>query len=623
MKIMRNMLYNLNEDIKKDDFKIVVTLLCLSPLISFWSIEMLQGGNLFELHTNALLTNLFCYIFVYAFLFSLIKSTKYTTIIGNILFFIIGTTNHFVEQFRNTPILPSDLRSFKTATSVAGHFTYNFLDYNIIIPFIVLAIVLVISTLNKNYTWKNTLKINLALVVLFLTIGITSALTVYKTDFLKNIGLTVNLWEQNVGYRENGFLASFINNSKFLIVEKPENYDPDTIGQTLLASSSNDSIMTFSNNVASQNKRPNIIAIMNESFGDPSVIADFKTNEDYMPFIRNMNENTIRGNMLVSVFGGNTCNSEFEFLTGNSMAFLPSGSIPYQQYVTSPMGNLTSILNEQGYESTAIHPYPGTGWNRNGVYKNFGFSEFYDLDDFVDPSYYRCYISDESSYDKIKEVLENNKDNDKPQFIFNVTIQNHGGYNFGEDEFKSDIKITDMENTTQADQYLSLAKHSDDAFKNLISYLEGIDEPTMVLFFGDHMPPIEQKFYEEIYKKRGTSLFTLNNLEDLQTKFTVPFRIWANYDIEEQDLGIISANYLSSILLNTANLEMSDYNKFLLKLREEIPAMNVNGYIGADGKYYRYDEESPYSKDLEEYEKYQYNNLFDKSHKDEQKFNVS
>lgn len=304
------------------------------------------------------------------------------------------------------------------------------------------------------------------------------------------------------------------------------------------------------------------------------------------------------------------------------MAFLPAGSIPYQQYVTKPMGNLTSILNEQGYESTAIHPYPGTGWNRNTVYKDFGFSEFYDSEDFVDPSYYRCYISDESSYDKIKEVLEDKSD-DKPKFIFNVTIQNHGGYNFGEDVFESDVKITDMKNTTQANQFLSLAKRSDEAFKNLLTYLQGIDEPTIVVFFGDHMPPIEQKFYEEIYTRRGTSLFSLDNLEDLQTKFTVPFRIWANYDIEEQDLGTISANYLSSILLNTANLEMSDYNKFLLKLREEIPAMNVNGYIGADGKYYKYDEESPYSDDIKEYEKYQYNNLFDKSHKDEEKFNVS
>ena len=554
---MKNILYNLKENFKRYDFKIATILLCLSPLISFWSIEMLQGGNIFKLNINAILANIFCYVFVYGILFALIKSTRYTTIIGNILFFIIGVSNHFVAEFRNTPILPSDLRS---------------------------------------------------LVAVFLVVGTTSAVTVYRTDFLKNIGLTVNLWEQNVGYRENGFFASFINNSKFLIVEKPENYDPNTIGQTVLASSDSDKTMeVFSNNVTTQSKKPNIIAIMNE---------------DYMPFIRNMSENTIKGNMLVSVFGGNTCNSEFEFLTGNSMAFLPAGSIPYQQYVTKPMGNLTSILNEQGYESTAIHPYPGTGWNRNTVYKDFGFSEFYDSEDFVDPSYYRCYISDESSYDKIKEVLEDKSD-DKPKFIFNVTIQNHGGYNFGEDVFESDVKITDMKNTTQANQFLSLAKRSDEAFKNLLTYLQGIDEPTIVVFFGDHMPPIEQKFYEEIYTRRGTSLFSLDNLEDLQTKFTVPFRIWANYDIEEQDLGTISANYLSSILLNTANLEMSDYNKFLLKLREEIPAMNVNGYIGADGKYYKYDEESPYSDDIKEYEKYQYNNLFDKSHKDEEKFNVS
>eukprot|EP00831_Metopus_contortus_P035178 TRINITY_DN2800_c0_g1_i1.p2 TRINITY_DN2800_c0_g1~~TRINITY_DN2800_c0_g1_i1.p2 ORF type:complete len:194 (-),score=27.10 TRINITY_DN2800_c0_g1_i1:103-684(-) len=172
------------------------------------------------------------------------------------------------------------------------------------------------------------------------------------------------------------------------------------------------------------------------------------------------------------------------------MAFLPVGSIPYQQYINRPLSNLTTTLNEQGYESTAVHPYPGTGWNRNSVYKYFGFSKFITSDEFVNPTYYRCYISDESSFDKVKEVLENNKADNKPQFIFNVTIQNHGGYNFGDDVFKSNIKLLDIENSKQANQYLSLVKHTDEAFENLLNYLEKQKEPTIVVFFGDHMPGI-------------------------------------------------------------------------------------------------------------------------------------
>ncbi len=609
----------IKEKFKKHDYKIALILLFLSPIISFGMVEMLQDGNMFLLNINALLTNIFMYILIYASIFALIKSVKYTTILGNLLFLIIGIGNHFVLEFRNSPILPSDMASLKTAKSVAGNYTYNFAEPKIILSIIIILCVILCALCTKNYILKNTLKKNLIIFGSLIIVVFVSGFTVYKTDFLKKIGITVNLWEQNVGYRENGFLTSFINNSKFLIIEKPVGYNVETLGDVVFGS--DDKSVEAMIPLKSDQKKPNIIAIMDEAFADLQVISKFETNEDYMPFIRNMQENTIRGNMLMSVFGGNTCNSEFEFLTGNSMAFLPSGSIPYQQYVKRPIGNLTSVLNEQGYTSTAVHPYPGTGWNRNGVYENLGFSDFLTIDDFKDPLVYRCYISDESSFNKVKEVYEKNKGKG-PQFIFNVTIQNHGGYNFGEDVFENTIHIDDMENTKQADQYLSLIKHTDEAFKDLIEYFEEQDEPTIIVFFGDHQPGIEQKFYEEMFKREGTSLFNLS-LDEMQTKFIVPFRIWANYDIEEQDMGLISANYLSSIVLKNAGLEMPEYNHFLLKLMEQIPAMNVNGYMGNDGKYYEYTEENQYTKYINDYKNYQYNHLFDKSNENKEKYKVN
>ncbi len=613
------MFNSIRDKFKKYDFRIALTLLCLSPIISFGIIEMLQEGNIFKLKINAITTNLFAYILLYGIIFAAIKSVKFTTIIGNILFLIIGLGNHFVLEFRNSPILPSDLASIKTAKSVAGNYTYNFAKPPIVYAVLIVLCVVILTLFTKNYTLKNTLKKNVIIAGSLATAIFLTAFTVYKTDFLKNIGITVNLWEQNVGYRENGFLTSFVNNSKFLIIEKPDGYNPETVGNVVLGNNKEEAVQALVP-LKSNVQKPNIIAIMDEAFSDLQVVSEFKTNEDYMPFIRNMKENTIKGNMLMSVFGGNTCNSEFEFLTGSSMAFLPAGSIPYQQYIKRPIGNLTSILNEHGYTSTAVHPYPGTGWNRVGVYENLGFSDFLTIDDFKDPLVYRCYISDKSSFDKVKEVYEKNKGNG-PQFIFNVTIQNHGGYNFGEDEFENTIHITDMENTKQADQYLSLIKHTDDAFKELIEYFEKQDEPTIIVFFGDHQPGIEQKFYEEMFKREDTSLFDLS-LDEMQTKFTVPFRIWANYDIEEQDMGLISANYLSSILMENAGIEMPEYNEFLLKLREHIPAMNVNGYMGSDGKYYEYTEKTKYTDYINDYKNYQYNHLFDRSNTDKEKYKV-
>ena len=108
-------------------------------------------------------------------------------------------------------------------------------------------------------------------------------------------------------------------------------------------------------------QKPNIIVIMNEAFSDPSVLGDFTTNEDYMPFVHSLldgADNTISGHLNVSVKGGNTANTEFEYLTGASMAFLPYGSIPYQQYVKKETPSMASYLSSLGYYTIAMHPVP-------------------------------------------------------------------------------------------------------------------------------------------------------------------------------------------------------------------------------------------------------------------------
>ena len=119
---------------------------------------------------------------------------------------------------------------------------------------------------------------------------------------------------------------------------------------------------------------------MNEAFSDPSVLGDFTTNEDYMPFVHSLldgADNTISGHLNVSVKGGNTANTEFEYLTGASMAFLPYGSIPYQQYVKKETPSMASYLSSLGYYTIAMHPYRAAGWDRNLVYPKLGFDEMH------------------------------------------------------------------------------------------------------------------------------------------------------------------------------------------------------------------------------------------------------
>lgn len=114
---------------------------------------------------------------------------------------------------------------------------------------------------------------------------------------------------------------------RYISVDKPAGYNADAAREELAA---------YAQPSEEPEKKPNIIVIMDEAFSDPAVLADFQTNEDYMPFMHSMMDgadNTVSGWLNVSVLGGNTANTEFEYLTGNTMAFLPTGSIPYQQYI--------------------------------------------------------------------------------------------------------------------------------------------------------------------------------------------------------------------------------------------------------------------------------------------------
>ena len=125
--------------------------------------------------------------------------------------------------------------------------------------------------------------------------------------------------------------------------------------------------------------------------------------------------------------------------------------------------------------------------------------------------------------------------------------------------------------------------------------------------FGDHQPSIETDFVEEVMGKKLEDL----SLEEKQKRFVTPFVLWANYDIPEGYIDMMSSNYLSTLLLQTAGLETTQYNKFLSALYKQLPVIDTTGYIAADGRYYTYDDKTKYTDLLKAYEKIQYNDLFD------------
>ena len=282
------------------------------------------------------------------------------------------------------------------------------------------------------------------------------------------------------------------------------------------------------------------------------------------------------------------------------------GSKPYQQYVDHDQTSLVSLLKDgYGYECVAIHPGQRSAWQRDTAYEYLGFDEFVDVSEFdVDRELEHGLTSDISSYDQVIYEYEH-RDQDKPLFLFNVTIQNHGGYE--DEDYPTTVQVEEAPGEyPQTEQYLSLTKKSDEALEYLLDYFSQVDEPVVVLFFGDHWPNLEEGFLSQLLGEDAGNL----SFENVMKEYQVPFVIWANYPLEGEKIDAVSLNYLSGLLLRAAGLEGTDYTNFLENLRQTLPVITAMGVMDKDGNLYKNGEETPYDDLLNQYNILQYNNAF-------------
>lgn len=543
----------------------------------------------------AVLNVLFYYV-LFLFLVLALPSAKLAVRIGMVSIASFGLLNYFVKLLRGSPIVPWDFYSIGIAFSVAGEQKYTISVRALNVILLVIFYYMIMG--------KVTLRIRKKKVRIFggcLSGAAVLAFCFYlQTDrVMEDFHTDTTLFTPNVFYRNNGLMVSFLMDMRYLNIEKPQGYTAEKVQQI-------EEQLSFENEQADyqvSDQTPNIIVVMNEAFSDLSVLGDFETNEDYMPYIHAMSENTQKGWMYSSVKGGNTANTEFEFLTGLSMYFLPSGSVPYQQYIRSEMPALPSQLSSLGYVSAALHPYYGTGWNREKVYGFFGFDRTYFINSFYSAEMIRNFVSDRATYEKVESIYENKDDSDR-LFVFDVTIQNHSGYLKEYSNFTPDITVTDGSGTylKATEQYLSLIKESDQAFGELVDYFSKQDEPTIILMFGDHQP--------SDYVVEAVDGRTSDDLENQQKQYMVPYILWANYDIEEAEGDITSANYLGTKLLQTAGLPLTDFQYYLTQLQQELPVITANVAVDSSGTFYERGSEE-LEDTLEDYSLMQYNDLKD------------
>lgn len=571
--------------------------LLLLPAAHFYLLEAYTHNGFEEVRPWPQLFNIILFEFTAWILMFAFRSVKWALRVQGVLAMGIGLANYYVYTFRSLPLVPWDIFSIGTAAGVADNydFTPTFRVAAVVVLFAASWVLAGFCDLDlKKLKVRYSIPVLLALAVL-LTFFVR---TFQKEDFQNRHGMYNKLFTPVYMWQVNGFFLTMVMELPFMAIEKPEGYRKEDAEKILNAYET--SVQADSPEYKkTPDKMPNIIVVMDEAFSDLGVLGEFTPSEDYMPFFRRMcqeEENTVSGFLNVSVCGGNTANTEFEFLTGNTMAFLPQGSIPFQQYIHGEIFALPAYLKELGYETHAAHPYFASGWDRDKVYPLLGFSHMHFLEDYRNREYVRDYVSDQSCVKKIIDIYEK-KEKGKPVFIFNVTMQNHGSYSDMHENFTPHITVSGTQSYSLS-SYLSLIQKTDDALAELISYFSKEKEPVVVVFFGDHQP--NDVVAEPVLNLNGKSYRTLTE-KDTYLRYQVPYFIWTNYKTKTVRHADTSANYLGTETLNAAGIRLPAYQAFLEELSESCPVVSA-AVIRQKPKA---------AADLEEYKKLQYYQLFD------------
>ena len=566
-----------------------------APGIAFFLLEYVTHFALRDMSIAVILLNLALYYLLGLFLFFLLGSSAWAVAITTVFSVGLGIASYYVSQFRGMPLLPWDISSFSTAMGVVSN--YDFIP-TIRIDFVLaVGIFQVLLGIKCNERiLKGRLPLRLGAALISCALLVSACFYVRSDHCVRTFSLENS--SSNIGgmYTENGFAVAFLVSTNYN--QKPENYSLDLIDH-ISQSYPSDPVSDTAE------ERPNVIVIMNESYSDLSVLGDFETSEPLFPFIESLEENTAKGRAHVSVLGGNTPNSEFEFLTGLTMGFLPQGVIAYQQYISTPIPSLATQFNALGYRTVGSHAFWGGSWSRDRVYPLLGFQELYFKEAFPeDAETLRLWITDSAMYKEVEKLYE---ESEQPLFLFGITMMNHGGYHGTTENFDPYVSVKGLEDNGSVSEYITLMRETDKDFRELIEYFSNTDEKTIILLFGDHQP--NDDVGSPILELSGARLDAGDPAQKSQ-RYITPYVLWANYDVDFDLPEDLSLNYLAAELMKACGLELTGAQKYLLELEDAYPVISSQCYWDAEGNIHAISDYAQEDR-LLEYASLQYNCLMD------------
>lgn len=577
----------------------------LVPLITIFTMEWIargsfapnkQGNGFFQSLINHLPSYLIAYLLlflIYIFICQLsgwhALATASVGLIGN----IPAVITYYKLTMRGEPFLPWDLTQINDLMGVKSSVKFS-PQLNMIITFAIFVILTFLAAFvkvpRKENSGKRDYKTNFIAAGLALVFGTAMVFGVFlNPKATEAVGIYEDMWMQDRYYRKHGVLTGFLTNLQLLRIQTPDGYSKNKVKELAEITNKNAEGRQplFNNSIApgtTENQTPDIIFVMAESFWDMTRLPEIEYDQPLLSNLERLKNEGAFGYGYSPSFGGGTCDVEFEALTGFSLEHLPSGSKPYQQYITQDTFSLPWVLKSRGYDTLAIHGYGRKFWSRDTAYPRLGIDEFIASEDFKNPEKRRGFISDNAMVNRIIEEYENHEGS--PTFIHAVTMQNHTTYN--RDKYPADelVKVTKAPSTLsdkvvgELEDCATGIREMDAALGKLTNYLKTSSRPTIVVFWGDHLNPMSDAL--GIFEKTG---FIENDDTNNPKLHEVPLLIWSNYKSDKIDLGVLSTYNIAPVMMDIYDLERPEMYEFLMQQMPEVKGRTRGITINPDNSF--------------------------------------
>ena len=396
-----------------------------------------------------------------------------------------------------TPLLPDDFRMVGQLRKGGMHLLAGYLPHS---PWPYLALLAGVALIVAMWRYEPPLFARrtrgkrlfaggiLTLVLISLLAGLPAWGKIYNGQVL-----WLEPWSASSTSTHSGLLSSLM---MFRLQYGHGKHKPDRAAAAQLIEQSVASLQQSMQIPTASDPLPDIVVVQSESFFDPAIMRGYETS-NFAPNLHRLAAHGISGKLHVPTFGGGTIRTEFEVLTGLSLRYFDNLQFPYLQMSHKNVPSLIHTLNRHGYETIALHGNDPAFWNRTTAFKSLGFDRFVSQSSFpANAAMDGKYMADSAMTDEIMRQL---KDTGPPQFIFAISIEAHGPYDVEpanraeRDAMPVPDGITGMDKQ-ELQTYLYHLQHADAELGRLVAWLAQRKRPSLVLFYGDHLPALSNSY---------------------------------------------------------------------------------------------------------------------------------